>query len=355
MRKCDNAFVGEKITRCESSDRGCIVIMEQPIARAPQFRSFSPNVLLQTAKNFAVELGVHVLAFGYKFMVHNPSNVEKHDEHVLGRAAALPRLLRFWGSWALPLRRLLFSLGIILIDPTLVPSDDPRHEGWVIHGTPTKLLTNCSFCSGVRSLGTNFASTRYMFKSHVRIVCTVPYNTLTIAAMSLMVLRRSSCTSRRIVLTFLGVELVEGRPDLSSSSSHILPLLKRACHSKHLTRLVASFLYARRVISKVSVPDLPSFTQNLMFALCSSFTSMLKSQMWRHTWWLTLLLCNSQCSHSDATRHAEWWRSLLPSTAHSFTYCHRLAVYGTSLETFWYTLVSRTGTPLPSRDRILYI
>jgi hypothetical protein len=29
----------------------------------------------------------------------------------------------------------------------------------------------------------------------------------------------------------------------------------------------------------------------------------------------------------------------VPCSAHSFMYCHRLAVYGTSLETFWYTLV----------------
>jgi len=70
------------------------------------------------AKNIAVELGVHGLAFKDKFMVHNTSNVEKHDEHALGRAVALPRRLRSWGSWALPLRRLLFSLGIIPIDPT---------------------------------------------------------------------------------------------------------------------------------------------------------------------------------------------------------------------------------------------
>jgi len=98
MRKCDNAFVGEKLTRYESSVRGCIVIMEQPIAHATQYRSFSPNVLPQTAKNIAVVLGVHGLAFGDKFMVDNPSNVEKHDEHALGRAAALPRLLRTWGS-----------------------------------------------------------------------------------------------------------------------------------------------------------------------------------------------------------------------------------------------------------------
>ena len=72
--------------------------MEQLIARAPQFRSFSPNVLPQTAKNIAVELGVHGLAFGDKFMVHSPSNVEKHDEHALGCAAAMARLLRSGGS-----------------------------------------------------------------------------------------------------------------------------------------------------------------------------------------------------------------------------------------------------------------
>jgi hypothetical protein len=88
-----------------------------------------------------------------------------------------------------------------------------------------------------------------------------------------MALRWSSCMSRRIVSTFLGVELMEGRPDLSSSLSEVLSILKCACHSKHLVRLVASFQYAHCLISKVSAPDLPSFTNNLMFALCSSFTS----------------------------------------------------------------------------------
>jgi len=65
----------------------------------------------------------------HKFRVHNPSNVEKHDEHALGRAAALPRLLRSWGSWALPLQRLLFSLGIIPVDPILVPSVEAAAKG----------------------------------------------------------------------------------------------------------------------------------------------------------------------------------------------------------------------------------
>jgi hypothetical protein len=54
------------------------------------------------AKNIAVEHGIHSLAFGGKFKVHNSSNVKKHDEDALGHAAVLPHLWS-WGSWALPL------------------------------------------------------------------------------------------------------------------------------------------------------------------------------------------------------------------------------------------------------------
>ena len=146
----------------------------------------------------------------------------------------------------------------------------------------TKLLTNCNttlFLFGGQKPGHELRSNAVHVQITREIVCTLPYDTLTIAVMSLMVLRRTSCTSRRIVSTFLCVELVESRPDLSSSSTDDVPFLKRACHSKHLARLMASFPYARRIISKVSAPDLPSFAQNLMFAVCCSFTSMLKSQM----------------------------------------------------------------------------
>jgi hypothetical protein len=77
--------VGEKLTRYESSVRWCIVIMELPIARAPQFRSFSPDDLPQTAKNIAVELGVQGLVFRSKFLVHSPSNVKKHDKELVSK------------------------------------------------------------------------------------------------------------------------------------------------------------------------------------------------------------------------------------------------------------------------------
>jgi len=71
-----------------------------------------------------------------------------------------------------------------------------------------------------------------------------------------MVLRRSSCTSRQIVSTFLGVELVDGRPDLSSSSSDVLPFLKHVCHSHdswpHFHTHVVSFQKSPLKICRVS-------------------------------------------------------------------------------------------------------
>jgi len=197
-----------------------------------------------------------------------------------------------------------------------------------------QITTRCCFCSGVRSLG-NAVHVQITRENHLH--CSVwhinDFSNVLNGYPTILMHKPPNCF--HIFRCW-----ARGRsPDLSSFSSDVLPLLKRACHSKHLAPLMASFPYARLIISKVSAPDLPSFTQNLMFALCSSFTSMLKSQMWGHTWWQTLVLCNSQWSHSDATRHTEWRLSLLPSTAHAFTYCHRLAFYGTSLETFWYTYV----------------
>ena len=59
-----------------------------------------------------------------------------------------------------------------------------------------------------------FAAMQCMFKSDVMIACTVPYDTSMMAAVSLMDLQQSSCTSCKIISTFLVVELVEGRPDL---------------------------------------------------------------------------------------------------------------------------------------------
>jgi hypothetical protein len=101
--------------------------MEHPIARAPQFISFLLNVLPQMAKNIAVELGVHSLAFGGKFKVQHPSNVEKHDGHALST-------LRLCLAFGLGDPEFFHCEDCCLVsgspvDPTLVPSDDAAAKG----------------------------------------------------------------------------------------------------------------------------------------------------------------------------------------------------------------------------------
>ena len=87
----------------------CTVVKGHATTLAPQFRPFPPNVLPQTPQNMAVDLAVDGLAHG-----NNPANVEQNDEHALGRAADLSRLLRLWSCWTLPLRPLLFGLWVVL-------------------------------------------------------------------------------------------------------------------------------------------------------------------------------------------------------------------------------------------------
>ena len=115
--------------------------MKHPIAVTAQFRPFPPNVLPRTPQTTAVELAVDGLALGDEITVNNPANVAENDEHVLCRAVDLS-CLRSWRCCALPLRRLLFGIRVVLVDPSLVPSDDLRHEGWVIQGTLMEILTD---------------------------------------------------------------------------------------------------------------------------------------------------------------------------------------------------------------------
>lgn len=58
--------------------------------------------------------------------------------------------------------------------------------------------------------------------------------------------------------------------------------------------ICASVAHTCWIISKVSVEDLLSLTQNLMFALCTSLQSMMKSQMSMRTWSQNLSWHSSQ-------------------------------------------------------------
>jgi hypothetical protein len=68
--------------------------------------------------------------------------------------------------------------------------------------------------------------------------------------------------------------LVLGLPECSSSSTDTRPALKRDCHAKTAVRLKICYPKASQNISRVSVADLLSFTQNLMQTHCSILPSI---------------------------------------------------------------------------------
>jgi hypothetical protein len=76
------------------------------------------------------------------------------------------------------------------------------------------------------------------------------------------------------IFTFSVVLFVLRRPERSSSSTDTRPALKRECQSETAVQLKECTPEASRSISKVLVPDLPSFTQNLMQTHCSIMPSI---------------------------------------------------------------------------------
>jgi hypothetical protein len=107
------------------------------ICPRPTIQVFSPNVLPQAAQNTAVELVVHGLAQGDKFMVHNPSGVENPDEHILFDLRLCLAFFDLENPGFFHCEDCLLSFGFIPVDPILVPSNNAPHVGLVIEGTMT--------------------------------------------------------------------------------------------------------------------------------------------------------------------------------------------------------------------------
>jgi hypothetical protein len=82
---------------------------------------------------------------------------------------------------------------------------------------------------------------------------------------------------------FYAVLLVFGLPERSSSSTDTRPAFKHECHSKTAFRLKEHSPKASRSISRVSVADLPSFTQNLMQKDHFSRTQTLNIEIFLYT------------------------------------------------------------------------
>jgi len=121
-----------------------------------------------------------------------------------------------------------------------------------------------SFCYRNRSRRTNFATTRFLPRSSVKICETIVCGIPRPSSNSRTVNRWFSLIAARMLSTFSGVLLVEGLPESRSLSTDSQPSLKRLYHNFIWASLIESSLKAFLIIGIVSADKCPSFNQNLM-------------------------------------------------------------------------------------------
>jgi len=274
---------------------------------------FSSHILSQSPQNLQVKFLIDSLSRRNEFPVHDSSNIEKNTEHSFHIWPHLSCFFRSQWSGRLPLARSLFGLRVVPIAPTFIARDDLRKKVWVTFNLIFQLLAQSQtsvFWSCVSRRGTNFAATRLMFKSTVKIHWQEIQLTSVASEISSIVYRRSSLIFSRIFSTFSSVRLVYRRPEWEWSSTLISPLLNRANHSKTCVRLSASSLKAFWSISCAFVAVFPRRKQNLKQIRCSVQPDITISpeelddtwENWQHrtvrlstamsTWLLTRVGCN---------------------------------------------------------------
>jgi len=138
------------------------------------------------------------------------------------------------------------------------------------------IVWRCSRWSSVSKRGTNFAHTRFMCRSSVKIASHEPTEILQTSAISRTVsllLLRTIVLTLAIISSFLDVY---GRPERGSLSTEVLPSLNRRNHSNTCVRSIASSPYACCNNWYVSVAVFPILKQNLMQMRCSILSHIVK-------------------------------------------------------------------------------
>jgi len=156
----------------------------------------------------------------------------------------------------------------------------PRTWSWdrfgLDHGGQCKLPRDRPSVPPLGDGGTNFAVTRLIRISSVRIFWHVPNAILTSSATSLIVRRLSARMISRTRATVSSVWEVEGLPGRGSSSKDRCPVLKWEYHSNVFDRLRQDSPKAAWSISYISAPVFPRRKQKSVHTRCYTFSSIVK-------------------------------------------------------------------------------
>ena len=228
-----------------------------------------------------------------------------------------------------------FSTGIrvLPVDPCLIPSDDPRHEGWVIQSTLMEILTD---------FGTKFLLIGGQKPGHE--LCSNAVHDQ---------IRRYNCLYCSVWHMHDGSNVISGSPTI---------LMHKSLNCFEIFGGLLNFVIIQwcSAALEVFVPfETPWPTFHCSIAI--HMTKHVKSLSYRIWCSLTTLVCSPwwirKCArarghwnsrsvahdvYSDITRyrHIAWRQLLLIPTARWSPYCHLLACYRSSLKTFCFDTTS---------------
>ena len=163
----------------------------------------------------------------------------------------------------------------------------------------------CSFCSGSRSHGLNFA-TSFMPRSCIKILDTVVFGISRSASSSRTVSCRSLLIAARTYSAFSGVLFVAGLLECGSLSTDYWWSLKYLCHPFICVAVIESSLKVFWIIWIVSVEESSSLTQNWRWIYCSTHSVFLNVTATQYTCSLNGVYCSHwlvQCSHHCSRMH----------------------------------------------------
>jgi len=235
-----NVVFSQKFICGDSPVSRSIVMMQDRIARTPLVRAMSAHSIAEALQDCFVEFLIYRLASGDILMMNKPFNVEECNQHGLDIGLHLPCFLRSRRWCSFPLGRRLLCFRVIPINPAFVTSDskDMKFRSfWARLRRSVQIDTRSSFCSAVRRRDTNFADTRLICKSSVRIFWHVPNAIPTSSATSLIVRRWLAQMISHTRATVSSVWGVDGLPGRGSSSKDQCPFLKREYDSNAFDRL----------------------------------------------------------------------------------------------------------------------
>jgi len=191
--------LGDLVVRQKCLDRQgvvCqrIVLVKNPWAVLPHFRSCSSHPFKKVCQNLLVVDLVNGLTFRHPIHMKNPSDVEKNNYHCFKFGFDLPCFLLPWWTGALPVHGLALTFWVILkkkhdLSQVIMFSKKfgPFSISWRMSA---QMLIWISFCSGVRSLGTIFEHTFFMLKLLCKICRTFSLSMLINSATARMLRQR---------------------------------------------------------------------------------------------------------------------------------------------------------------------